>query len=555
MESAFSSNFAGVRVHTGPAAHDAALALGARALTAGTNILFRAGEYQPGTPGGDRLLAHELAHVVQQAHGLPQAILDTGATDHLERAAGLAADHASPAAEREAHGAAMIAAMGGPVPVLSRQPPTVARQDDLDAGIPDARGQRQPSGAKKSALPDWGPRRPASTSPPVSVKDPKVRSWSLRVNGKPQSVESGWVGVHSGDRATVRAEISLNGSRPRSLLADGAVLENQALRTDADDELDKAVYGRRPMDPGSISQTRWVADNVVEWDVVFGGRGREGAKIDVSTSLADARWSESNTFYFRVVDPDVNVAEIDQKKTLFIEARKNLPDKIRNRATLWLTAASLGLQNAHDPEDPTQAANFYRALGGNLLWAATSLFAEWSPIVIAMSFVGGMAASGVGAEKPSPSGKGELAGLLTKARDKLVETTDEISLELATRFAQDLISEPAAQEQALWDTLFPGIEYESSDGIRMNVEAELNRRLVSFRQQYEAWKNRTEKEGVEEADIDPNLGSVVDVEMLRQRSVDIVRERNPFQANFDALGVSVAPKEKKDAPRRWTQRR
>ena len=129
MESAFSFDFAGVRVHTGAAAHDAASALGARALTAGTDILFRAGEYQAGTQGGDRLLAHELAHVVQQAHGLPQGILDTGATDHWEKAAGLAADHASPAAEREAQGAAKIAAMGEPVPALSGQPPTIARQD------------------------------------------------------------------------------------------------------------------------------------------------------------------------------------------------------------------------------------------------------------------------------------------------------------------------------------------------------------------------------------------------------------------------------------------
>ena len=146
MERAFSSDFAAVRVHTGAAAHDTALSLGARALTAGTNILFRTGEYQPGTPGGDRLLAHELAHVIQQAHGLPQGILDNGATDPLENAAGLAADHASPDAEREAHGSAMIAAMGALVPALSRQPPTIARQDDLDAGslpggtttIPDA---------------------------------------------------------------------------------------------------------------------------------------------------------------------------------------------------------------------------------------------------------------------------------------------------------------------------------------------------------------------------------------------------------------------------------
>jgi hypothetical protein len=410
--------------------------------------------------------------------------------------------------------------------------------------------QRQPSGAKKSAPPDWDPRGPASNSPPVVIKDPEVRSWRLKVNGKPQSVGSGRVGVHSGDRATVRAEISLNGSRPRSLQADGTVLESQALRTDADDELDKAVYGR-PTDPGSISETRWVSDNVVEWDAVFGGRGREGAKIDVSTRLADARWSDSNKFYFRVVDPDVNAAEIDQKKTLFIEARKNLPDKIRNRATLWLTAASLGLQNAQDPEDPTQAANFHRALAGNLLWAATSLFATWSPIVIAMSFVGAAVGTGVGAEKPFPSGKGHLAGLLTKARDKLAATTDEISLELATRFTQELISEPAAQERVLWDTLFPGITYESSDEIRMNVEAELNRRLVSFRQQYDAWRKWTFDEGYEQArqagiDAETLSSAMQDVEQW----VNSVRQRHPFQANFDAMGVSVAPKEKKDAPRR-----
>jgi len=164
MESAFSSDFATVRVHTGAAAHDAASALDSRALTAGTDILFRAGEYLPGTQGGDRLLAHELAHVVQQAHGLPQGILDTGATDHLEKAAGLAADHASPAAEREAHGAAMIAVMGEPVPALSGQPSTIARQDDLDdlgtqpdASIPDSQASLPPTPAAPVALAEAAP--------------------------------------------------------------------------------------------------------------------------------------------------------------------------------------------------------------------------------------------------------------------------------------------------------------------------------------------------------------------------------------------------------------
>ena len=179
MESAFSSDFAAVRLHTGAAAHDATSALGARALTAGTDILFRTGEYQPGTPGGDRLLAHELAHVVQQAHGLPQGILDTGATDHLETAAGLAADHASPAAEREAHGAAMTAAMGKPVPALSGQPPTIARQDDLDdpgSNPPDA----------GTSLTDVGTSTPAPAAfvppPGLPPTGPPAQAW---VCGRP----------------------------------------------------------------------------------------------------------------------------------------------------------------------------------------------------------------------------------------------------------------------------------------------------------------------------------------------------------------------------------
>jgi hypothetical protein len=133
-ERAFSSDFSAVRLHTGAAAHHVASALHARALTAGNDILFNVGADRPGTPAGDRLLAHELAHVVQQARGLPSAVLDNGAADPLERAADRAADHASPVAEREASGAAVAATRGEPVPVLTRHPPTLARQD-IDAGV------------------------------------------------------------------------------------------------------------------------------------------------------------------------------------------------------------------------------------------------------------------------------------------------------------------------------------------------------------------------------------------------------------------------------------
>jgi len=55
-----------VRVHTGAAAERSAQGLGARAYTVGSEVVFGAGEFAPGTERGDELLAHELAHVVQQ---------------------------------------------------------------------------------------------------------------------------------------------------------------------------------------------------------------------------------------------------------------------------------------------------------------------------------------------------------------------------------------------------------------------------------------------------------------------------------------------------------
>ncbi|MEU4195416.1 DUF4157 domain-containing protein [Kribbella sp. NPDC026611] len=61
-----------VRVHTGPRSAESAARLGARAYTVGNDIVFGRGEYAPGDAGGRRLLAHELAHVVQQ-RGLPNA--------------------------------------------------------------------------------------------------------------------------------------------------------------------------------------------------------------------------------------------------------------------------------------------------------------------------------------------------------------------------------------------------------------------------------------------------------------------------------------------------
>jgi len=65
MEAAFSTDFSDVRVHIGREASS----LGAIAYTWGTNIHFAPGQYNPHTLQGQKLLGHELWHVVQQKNG------------------------------------------------------------------------------------------------------------------------------------------------------------------------------------------------------------------------------------------------------------------------------------------------------------------------------------------------------------------------------------------------------------------------------------------------------------------------------------------------------
>jgi hypothetical protein len=69
MEARLGHDFSQVRVHTDERAAQSAQAVGANAYTAGSHVAFGAGRYAPATASGQKLLAHELTHVVQQASG------------------------------------------------------------------------------------------------------------------------------------------------------------------------------------------------------------------------------------------------------------------------------------------------------------------------------------------------------------------------------------------------------------------------------------------------------------------------------------------------------
>ena len=107
MESRFGHNFTNVRVHTDEHAAESARAVNASAYTVGDEIVFGAGQYAPTTPQGQYLIAHELAHVVQQ-NGSPVGVQP------------LSLEPDNSQAERQASSAATAVLFGHSAPGLSR---------------------------------------------------------------------------------------------------------------------------------------------------------------------------------------------------------------------------------------------------------------------------------------------------------------------------------------------------------------------------------------------------------------------------------------------------
>lgn len=128
-----------VRVHTGPDAARSADDIGAAAYTHGEHIAFAGGGYRPEEPAGRRVLAHELAHVVQQRRGgfRPPSPARDG---HLERAA-------DRAASAFVSGRGSVSVAGGASPGVARIPQSLSqslqasslRDDELAAEIQEIR--------------------------------------------------------------------------------------------------------------------------------------------------------------------------------------------------------------------------------------------------------------------------------------------------------------------------------------------------------------------------------------------------------------------------------
>jgi hypothetical protein len=130
MESRFGHDFSGVRVHSDGAAAQSARDVSANAYTVGNNIVFGAGQYAPGSGAGQRLLAHELTHVVQQG---------SAATSNIVQRAGMGDVKVAEAREAEASKRPSPDAGAPPVSGV----PTDAGPAP-DAGVPADAGKQAP---------------------------------------------------------------------------------------------------------------------------------------------------------------------------------------------------------------------------------------------------------------------------------------------------------------------------------------------------------------------------------------------------------------------------
>jgi hypothetical protein len=133
MEPRFGFDFSPVRVHADEAAARSAEAVGARAYTSGSHIVFGRGQFAPGAPSGRHMIAHELTHVIQQARGpvagrpIGGGVVVSQPGDQFERAARAAADIAMSERSAARAGAAPLAAL--PAASGSEEPVALQRVD------------------------------------------------------------------------------------------------------------------------------------------------------------------------------------------------------------------------------------------------------------------------------------------------------------------------------------------------------------------------------------------------------------------------------------------
>jgi hypothetical protein len=123
MEGRFGHDFSDVRIHTDRRAADSAEAINALAYTYGNNVVFGRGQYVPDSQQGQRLLAHELTHVVQQVRKrTPRNEVRPGLGARKTTSSAVVLRQLDPAAAQNNPPPGPLAALPSPSPIEPKPP-------------------------------------------------------------------------------------------------------------------------------------------------------------------------------------------------------------------------------------------------------------------------------------------------------------------------------------------------------------------------------------------------------------------------------------------------
>jgi LysM repeat protein len=210
FEGSLGADLSGVRVHTDAAANDAAGSVNARAYTVGSNISFAAGQYKPGTPAGDKLLAHEVAHSVQQsgAGGSGEGLATTQPGDSVETQADSAADAMMLGKSAQVSPAPLAIARKRMDEEVSEAPAPAAAPEAVADAAPDKKGDKAAEGGGELSAQLVGQEEEEGTEP-ISAA-PNTEGGKAEIQGQAgqlqsESAEAGIDGAPKGDAAPAAA--------------------------------------------------------------------------------------------------------------------------------------------------------------------------------------------------------------------------------------------------------------------------------------------------------------------------------------------------------------
>jgi hypothetical protein len=221
MESRFGQDFSRVRIHNDANASASARAVNAKAYTVGQDIVFDSGHYNPTTESGRRLMAHELAHTIQQGgiHRYADNVrMGEGPQSHLEREADAAADRAMSASHTapampviSSRAGAVISrqATSAPPPASDKAPPAPEEEavrgwEDVPVSSPLAKIAKQQSKLVPGEIsPNIRAYRMSTPFPLPPEKGPVIEMWEQRA--KAGALES-FIGLDGNPRSVLKQE-------------------------------------------------------------------------------------------------------------------------------------------------------------------------------------------------------------------------------------------------------------------------------------------------------------------------------------------------------------